>query len=128
MNISLKDVLVKVLDRLKNTGTVVDGTSLATTVASAQKTNTAKVELSAGVWIVIFNAALSLSSGKQYQATIAITSDLASEQNYTGQLVRLNLSAVVNLTQETTIYGTMYHNQGSSVSINTNKMWAVRIR
>lgn len=126
--LSTKKLLYKITERINAIGTVRAGSVVTSSVPNATKTNVASVSVEAGTWLVIYNAAISVSSGKQYQATIFVNnSDVAAEQNFSGRLVRLNLSAVVQLTGATTIYGTAFHDQGTTVSMNTNVLRAIRL-
>ncbi len=119
------------LNKLSQTSqTVQTGTALTTTVANTTKTNTISVALSKGIWIVVYQAALPIGTSKQFQSTISNGStDIVAQQNGTAitGLTRHNVTAIVELSDLTMIYGTMYHNSGSTLTINTNKMWAVRI-
>ena len=108
---------------------VVGGTTLVTSVSNTSKTNVSSITLPAGIWIIVYQAALPLSSGKLMQATITTTYDISAEQQMLGAsgICRLNLSAIVSPTSQTTYYGTMYHDNGSAVTVNTSTLSAIRI-
>ena len=131
MYLRLKALIAKYLNSLVSIGQTVTGTVLTNKIANTTKTSTNSVTVSKGTWLIVFQAALPLGTGKQFQATITPSGegDLVASQpgvSITG-LTRLNVTAVYKATGSKVIYGTMYHNNGSAVTINTNYMLAVRI-
>lgn len=129
MTKSLKTLLAQIVNRITPIGNVVGSTTLATSVPSASKTNVSSITLPAGKWLIVYQAALNVSAGKQFQATITSTYDISAEQVMTGTsgLHRFNMAAIVTPTSQTTYYGTMYQNQGSAATVNTSTLSAIRI-
>ena len=134
LSVSLSEALgiSNTLDRQTQTGAIINGTALTSTVANATKTNTSSVEVGAGTWLILFQAALPLGTGKQFQATITPSgeSDLCAMQPGTAitGLTRLNVTAIYSTNSTATVYGTMYHNNGSALTVNTSNILAVRLK
>ena len=122
----IKKLIYKMLTCI---GTVESSGGLVSSIPSGTKTNASSLTLASGKWLVIYQAALSLSATKNFQATITLGTDRAAQQITTGAsaIHRLNLSTVIEVTQTATVYGTMYHTNGSAVSVNTSTMMAIRI-
>lgn len=128
--LDVKKLLTKILQHIQPIGTIVSGTNSTTiSVPKSSKTNTTSVSLSAGKWLVVFQAALNIPAGTQYQATITTSYDVSAEQIMAGVggISRLNMVAILNLGSQTTVYGTMYQNSNSDITVNANMINAIRI-
>lgn len=127
--LDIKKLLTKILQHIQPIGTIVSGTNSTTiSVPKSSKTNTTSLSLGAGKWLVVFQAALAVPAGTQYQATITTSYDIAAEQVIANSgISRLNMVAILNLASQTTIYGTMYQNSNSAITVNTNTLNAIRI-
>ena len=114
-----------------NLGTITNQTSITTTIPSAAKTQSCSISLGAGVYVITFLAGLNVASGTQVQITITQgTTDIVAPQIFIGStgLHKLEAVAIININATTTIYGTVYQNSGSSITMSTNIMKAVKIR
>lgn len=129
--LNLKKLLTKILSSFSTIGTSLAGTAQVDSVPSETKTIVNRITLPKGKWLIVYQAALNISAGKQFQATItpAGAYDISAEQIMTGMsgIYRFNMAAIVSPTSQTTYYGTMYHNQGSAVAVNTSTLSAIRI-